>query len=175
MNKANSSVFKKNFSSGFTLVELLVVIGVLGVLSAAVLTAINPLEQFARGRDGNKKTVVNQLGHALQAYYSAQSVYPAEGATWMDTLQTAQEIKVVPPAATPSCGNAAAPQDNGYCYDNTGTDATVYIAAESQAERTRIACAAANTVWIVWTSVAGKTGLACLAAGTYPTTATVPQ
>lgn len=36
---------------GFTLVELLVVIGILGIIATVILTIINPPEQTARGRD----------------------------------------------------------------------------------------------------------------------------
>ena len=69
----------------------------MGVLAAAVLVGVNPLEQLARGRDASKLSTVNGLGKAVQSYYTTQNgTYPGTGAGWMNTLQTAGEIKVVP-------------------------------------------------------------------------------
>lgn len=172
-----SEIFKSNMSSqegpacrqaGFTLVELLVVIGVLGVLAAAVLTAINPLEQLARGRDGGRKSTVSQLGHAVQSYYTSQNaVYPTGNATWITTLQTAGEIKAVPATVAPGCAGTNA--QNGWCYVVSGADAIVFAPAESASERTRAGCTTTQATWIVWSSAAGKTGSTCTAnATTYP-------
>jgi prepilin-type N-terminal cleavage/methylation domain-containing protein len=171
----NFSDIKSKISSskGFTLIELLVVIGVLGVLAAAVLTAINPLEQFARGRDGGRKSTVSQLGNALQADFTANGAYLAEGggATgWIYQLQQRGELKAIPAAITPACANAAAPAQNGYCYDQNGVDAVVYVQVESASEKTKAGCTtAAQAGWVVWSSAAGKVGLTCTAgATTYP-------
>jgi prepilin-type N-terminal cleavage/methylation domain-containing protein len=158
---------------GFTLIELLIVIAILGILAAAMLVVINPLEQLSRARDGGRKDVVAQMGRAVQAYYTAQSgVYPAQGATWMTTLQTAGEMKTLPsnPTAanyTVGC-NAANIAQNGYCYVTNGTDAIVYARSESQSSKTAAGCTAAQTGWVVWSSADGKTGLACLGANTDP-------
>src|SRR6185503_11862870 len=100
---------KKNFKSqsGFTLIELLVVIGVLGVLAGVMLVAINPLEQFARGRDSGRKTTVSQLGKAVQAYYTGRTTYPTAAATWITTLVTAGEVKSAPVQPTYSISGTA--------------------------------------------------------------------
>lgn len=169
MNKFSANI-KSNISSqkGFTLVELLVVIGVLGVLAAAVLTAINPLEQLARGRDGGRKSTVSQLGNAVQSYYTSQNaVYPTGNATWITALQTAGELKTVPAAVTPGCAGTNA--QNGWCYVANATDAIVFAPAESASEKTRAGCTATQSTWIVWSSAAGRTGATCTAnATTYP-------
>ena len=64
--------------AGFTLIELLVVITVLGVLATIVLLAVNPGEQLARAKDASRIEAVTQLSRALQAYYTANGVYPDE-------------------------------------------------------------------------------------------------
>lgn len=62
--------------SGFTLVELLIVITLLGTIAAAVLSAINPLEQAARARDAGLKTDAEQVISAIERYFVATSAFP---------------------------------------------------------------------------------------------------
>ena len=61
---------------GFTLVELLIVIALLGVLAAAVLAAINPLEQANRARDTRMRSDASQLLAATDRYFVTQSEFP---------------------------------------------------------------------------------------------------
>ena len=61
---------------GFTLVELLIVIALLGVLAAAVLAAINPLEQANRARDTRMRSDASQLLAATDRYFVSQSEFP---------------------------------------------------------------------------------------------------
>ena len=61
---------------GFTLVELLIVISLLGVLAAAVLAAINPLEQANRARDTRFRSDASQLLAATDRYFVAQDKFP---------------------------------------------------------------------------------------------------
>lgn len=61
---------------GFTLIELLVVIGVLGILATGLLATIDPLEQFRKGADGNRKTTSLELTNALTRYYAVHSTFP---------------------------------------------------------------------------------------------------
>ena len=64
------------FSKGFTLVELLVVIGVLGILALGLLATIDPLEQFKKGADANKKASALELHNALTRYYTIHGDFP---------------------------------------------------------------------------------------------------
>lgn len=61
---------------GFTLIELLVVIGVLGILATGLLATIDPLEQFRKGADSNRKTTALELGNALTRYYAVHGTTP---------------------------------------------------------------------------------------------------
>lgn len=63
-------------NKGFTLVELLIVIALLGVLAAAVLAAINPLEQANRARDTRMRSDASQFLAATDRYFVAQSEFP---------------------------------------------------------------------------------------------------
>lgn len=69
----------KRLQKGFTMIELLIVIAVLGILAVAVLAAINPIEQINRGRDTGSRSDAEQLIGAIDRYYTANGYYP-----WQD-------------------------------------------------------------------------------------------
>jgi len=50
---------------GFTLVELLVVVAIIGILMAAVVLAINPLEIMKKGRDATRLSDMDSLRKAI--------------------------------------------------------------------------------------------------------------
>ena len=54
---------KKN--KGFTLIEILVVIGIIAILAAVVLIAINPARQFAQARDSQRTANLNAILNAV--------------------------------------------------------------------------------------------------------------
>lgn len=51
--------------SGFTLIEILVVIGLVAILAAIVIIAINPARQFAQGRDTQRNSNLNAILNAV--------------------------------------------------------------------------------------------------------------
>lgn len=60
----------------FTLVELLIVIGLLGAIALIVIAAINPIEQANRARDTRFKADGGQLISAIDRYFTARSEFP---------------------------------------------------------------------------------------------------
>lgn len=63
-------------SAGFTMIELLIVISILGILAVLVLSAINPLEQINRGRDTATRSDAEQMLGAIERYNAFQRMFP---------------------------------------------------------------------------------------------------
>lgn len=67
------SIRKNN--RGFTIVELLIVIVVIGILAALVIVTYNGIQQKAR--DTERKTDINAVASHMEAYNAQNGSYPA--------------------------------------------------------------------------------------------------
>lgn len=69
-----------SLKKGFTLLEVLIVIGILAVLSAAVLVAVNPTRQFKLARDSQRVANVAAIANAIsQNMADNKGVFTCEG------------------------------------------------------------------------------------------------
>jgi len=66
----------QNSTKGFTLVEMLVAIGILAVLAASLIAVMDPFTQIKKGNDGRRKADLNQIQKALEVYYGDYKEYP---------------------------------------------------------------------------------------------------
>jgi|GEM_PF-919563 len=83
--------------AGFTIIELLMVIGILGILSTIILLVINPAQLIKQAADANRITELNQINKALLIYQS----FRGEG-SYMGDHNT---IYISLPDTDPKCGS----------------------------------------------------------------------
>lgn len=67
-----------NGFKGFTLVELLVVIAVVGVLMGVSVAFLNPAAFFGRGRDSRRLSDLGQIRTALELDFADQNQYASD-------------------------------------------------------------------------------------------------
>jgi type IV pilus assembly protein PilA len=59
---------RNNLKKGFTLIEVLVVIGIIAILASIVVVAINPARQFAQANNAQRWSNVNAVLNAVHQY-----------------------------------------------------------------------------------------------------------
>ncbi len=111
---------------GFTLVEMLVVIALIGALAIAAMTALNPLFQIKKARDTQRKTDLAKLQAVLELHRSDQGSYPASPLPSCGSALTVSGttyIKAIPCDPTTSAAYTYTIIASGYnliaCLENT--------------------------------------------------------
>jgi len=66
----------KNTTVGFTLVELLIAISLIGILTGVLLAVINPRGIQAKARDSQRVSDLAKVKVALESYFSDNRSYP---------------------------------------------------------------------------------------------------
>lgn len=70
MKNFQFSIFNSHFKqNGFTLIELIIVIAILGVLATTLIMTLNPADQYAKAVDAKRKVELSQIQKALESYY----------------------------------------------------------------------------------------------------------
>jgi type II secretory pathway pseudopilin PulG len=69
------NIFKSEF--GLTLVELIVVVGIMSILAVASIVALDPMSQFQKASDSRRKSDLSQIQKAIESYYQDNGKYPA--------------------------------------------------------------------------------------------------
>src|SRR3989344_151464 len=132
----------KHKQQGFTIVELLIVIVVIGILATLVITTFTGIQQKARNT--KRQTDINTLHSQVEAYYAQKGRYPTLTNINTPAFITANmkgldpATLCDPKAGTTTCTLADNPAANTYAYhvraadgttacDNTTTDCGNYV------------------------------------------------
>lgn len=74
------SIFANRQQQGFTIVELLIVIVVIGILAAITIVAFNGIQD--RTRTTAKVNDIKSLQKIVELYYAENGTYPNTGSSW---------------------------------------------------------------------------------------------
>jgi prepilin-type N-terminal cleavage/methylation domain-containing protein len=113
-------LYRKSRSSGFTLVEMLVVIGIIAILAGVLFPAGNAAIKAAKRAKAN--ATISQIQTAVLAYYTEYSVYPVPSTTTADVYYSDTDNTDWPPLIGALSGNVY-PAD-GSAYSATSTQPT---------------------------------------------------
>lgn len=109
--------------SGFTIVELLIVIVVIGILATLVIVTFSGIQQKAR--DTKRKTDINAIDSHVEAYYANGGNYPTlaavNDATWRSTNMKGLDPNALqdPKGSTQALADGASTASQ-YGYAGTG-------------------------------------------------------
>lgn len=166
------NIKKFSISKGFTLIELLLVIAIMGILAAAIMTAIDPIKKINSAKDSTLKSDLGQIANAIAAYYTGNNAvtYPLMLATLIAT--GVDELKSLPKqqvgVVTCTDGPAVAPNGDGpgakgggqdYCYNGAVTTAVLWAVLPSDA--TKSYCWDSDSGIFKITTIPAATATAC--------------
>ena len=112
--KIYDSRFKNKAKNGFSLIELLVVISIIGVLSAVLV--MNFVGARERSRDSQKIQNLNSLKEALRLYYNDNQTYPLSGTTCSTCLNSAIGASYAPGLSDSGIGYTYAASADGNSF-----------------------------------------------------------
>jgi prepilin-type N-terminal cleavage/methylation domain-containing protein len=95
------------FRGGFTLLEILLVVGIISLLAGIVIVAINPGKQLASVRNTQRKSDLKQLNSAITQYYIGEQEYPADVQSATTYTEICDTGNVPGPQETIVCGSLA--------------------------------------------------------------------
>lgn len=141
---------------GFTLVELLVVMGVLATLIAGLVVLINPVDRQRQANDTAVMQAMGQVAGSVLSYSAANGAYPA-AATY-----AALTAIVVPSELTAA---PTLPTSSNYAPTYVGTATTGRLTVRLYSNRSAATCSNAGTAnpnaWFTWDVTNAKSCIQC--------------
>lgn len=123
-------------TSGFTFLELMVVIVILGVLAA--LISGNFVTSLKKGRDARRKSDLTQIQNTLELYYEDKKAYPTPMNT-VPYLPLGESFCETNPCGSTKVYMQRMPSDptggNTYFYESDGTYYRIYACMENNLDK----------------------------------------
>lgn len=115
------------FKRGYTLIELLIVIAIIGILTAILTTNLQSVR--ARARDTRRKQDLSTIQQALRLYYHDNQSFPVTANTTWNTSATITYLSTIPtdPSSTPT-------SPIPYNYVSDGTTYILYASLENTSD-----------------------------------------
>jgi prepilin-type N-terminal cleavage/methylation domain-containing protein len=144
----------KNKDSGFTIIELLIVIVVIGILAAIVITTYSGIQ--AKARNAVRQTDIQSIQTQLEAYYSQNGHYPSNADLNSASWRAANMPSLDPNALIdPSSGDTTS---NVQVADNSTGQAKEYSYYPVDSTGSSANCEANDTTCSAYTLVATYEG-----------------
>lgn len=87
----DTAIIIKSRRTGFTLIEILIVIGLIAILATVVLVSLNPARQFAQARDAQRTSNVSAILNAIgQNIVDNKGIFTCPGQTIDNNARTIQ-------------------------------------------------------------------------------------
>lgn len=101
---------KKSTMRGFTLLEIIVTVAIIGIIAVALLVLINPWQQINKAHDAKRKHDLNILKNAFEQYYTDKGCYPRPEDVCFDAASAASVCsagapKIAQSSACHICGS----------------------------------------------------------------------
>ncbi len=128
----------KKRNQGFTIVELLIVIVVIGILALLVITTYSGIQ--AKARNSKRQTDIQSIQTQLEAFFSQNGYYPnrvdnMNNSSWLSSNMKSldQNALIDPSNPTNSKTLLGAPAAKSYSYDVTQSDGTTSCESDDTA------------------------------------------
>lgn len=124
-------------SKGFTLVEIIVIVALLGILVSVSVALINPSLQLRKSRDAGRKSDISLIQSAVEAYKAHQDVYPYFGTSdapqygWYFPNGLSGMSDYLNNIPTGPSGNTCA---GGYIYAGSENSYTIFTLLENKSD-----------------------------------------
>lgn len=128
---------------GFTLIEVLIVVGIIGLLASVVLSGLGSVR--SRGRDARRVADLRQVQQGLELYYTRCQFYPGGadcaagdiqgGSTSWDQLTSAlknSNLGITTVSTDPLCKKNETNCEDNYVYSSDGDEYVLQAALEDK-------------------------------------------
>jgi prepilin-type N-terminal cleavage/methylation domain-containing protein len=119
---AKKASFKLQAEKGFTLIEILIVVAIIGILASVVLVGLGPVQK--QGRDARRVSDLRQVQNGLELYFNKNGSYPPTS-DWA-SLKTALTGAAIGVSNVPNDPRNSSP----YVYQYASNGSSYVLAAQ---------------------------------------------